>query len=129
MQLKIYEYSFNKDKGRDQALLPHFYYLINPGIVFPLDYSSQRTAIQPLARLRPELVAAYRDFRLDSDSQLLSQAFMTSSLPDEFKRHEDEKVMEACRWMEKGKISELASRLNKLDLLIVDSFSLKTMMK
>lgn len=43
VNLKIYEYNFNKDKSQDQATLPNFYYLINPGIVFPLDFNAQQT--------------------------------------------------------------------------------------
>ena len=42
LHLKIYEYNFKKDKTQDQAFLPHFYYLINPDIVFPLDYLAQK---------------------------------------------------------------------------------------
>jgi hypothetical protein len=82
LHLKIYEYNFKKDKTTDQAVLPHFYYLINPGIVFPLDYIAQAGSRQPLARLRPELVAAYRDVHIGENTQLLTQAFMASSMPE-----------------------------------------------
>lgn len=78
--LKIFEYNFKKDKSQDQATLPNFYYLINPGIVFPLDFTAQKMALQPYARLRPNIVAFYRDYYKGSDPQLMSQAFMISSL-------------------------------------------------
>ena len=41
-RLKIFEYNFKKDKTQDQVTLPNFYYLINPGIVFPIDYNCQK---------------------------------------------------------------------------------------
>jgi len=85
LHLKIYEYNFKKDKTTDQATLPFFYYLINPGIVFPLDFFAQSDVKQPLARLRPELVAAYREAKNGDNTQLLTQAFMKSSMPEEFK--------------------------------------------
>jgi hypothetical protein len=99
LHLKIFEYNFKKDKTQDQATLPHFYYLLNPGIVFPLDYLTQKGNVQQLARLRPELVAAYRDHCIFDNPQLLSQAFMQSSMPTEFKRVEDEKVVNASKWL------------------------------
>jgi hypothetical protein len=80
--LRIFEYNFKKDKSQDSAAtLPNFYYLINPGIVFPLDYIAQKTALQPYARLRPNIVAFYRDYYKGSDPQLMSQAFMLSTSP------------------------------------------------
>lgn len=84
--------------------MPHFYYLINPGIAFPLDYLEQRNGVQPLARLRPELVAAYRDYHIGDSTQLLTQAFMQSSMPLEFQRKEDEKVIKASKWLESSRI-------------------------
>lgn len=38
IHLKIYEYSVKKDKSQDITSLPDFYYLINIGKIFPLDY-------------------------------------------------------------------------------------------
>lgn len=60
--LKVFEYNFKKDKTQDQIILPNFYYLINPGIVFPIDYNFQKSSLNALARLRPEIVAFYRDY-------------------------------------------------------------------
>lgn len=72
ISLKIFEYNYKKDKSQDSAILPNFYYLITPGIVFPLDYIAQKTALQPYARLRPNIVAFYRDYYKGNDPQLMS---------------------------------------------------------
>jgi hypothetical protein len=40
--LKIFEYAAKKDKTQDQAILPNFYYLINPGLIFPVDFNFQK---------------------------------------------------------------------------------------
>lgn len=53
---------------------------------------------------------------------------MTSSMPEAFQKHEDEKVIKASRLVVVLRVKELVSRLNSLDLLIVDSYSIKTMM-
>ncbi len=79
--LKIYEYSFKKDKTQDQITLPNFYYLTNIGMIFPVNYKFQRDQPDYLARLRPEIVAFFRDSCKDENTQLLSQAFMDSTLP------------------------------------------------
>lgn len=47
---------------------------------------------------------------------------------EELKKQEDEKVIKACGFLVKYKIKELIDKLNKVDLLIVDSYSIKTMM-
>lgn len=60
--LKIFEYSGKKDKTQDLVTLPNFYYLINPGVVFPVDYNYQKKSINEMARLRPEIVAFFRDY-------------------------------------------------------------------
>lgn len=60
--LKVFEYNFKKDKTQDQIILPNFYYLLNPGFVFPIDYNFQKSSLNSLARLRPEIVAFYRDY-------------------------------------------------------------------
>ena len=111
------------------AILPNFYYLINPGLLFPLDYNAQNTTPTPLARLRPEIVAFYRDYTKDDSSQLLSQAFLHSSASEDFKRTEDNKVIEASRLVETYWIPLLIDRLDKIELLFVDSYSIKTIMQ
>ena len=59
--MKLCEYNYKKDKSQDQMTLPHFYYLINLGVIFPLDFNFQKAHINENARLRPELVAFFRD--------------------------------------------------------------------
>ena len=85
--LKIFEYNYKKDKSQDSTTLPNFYYLINPGIVFPLDYTAQKIALQPFARLRPNIVAFFRDYYKGDDPQLMSQAFMLSNIPQDTKKY------------------------------------------
>jgi hypothetical protein len=51
--LKVFEYSFKKDKSQDMATLPQFYYLMNIGMIFPLDFNFQMNKINMTARLRP----------------------------------------------------------------------------
>lgn len=87
--LKIYEYTYKKDKSQDQITLPNFYYIINPGIAFPIDFNYQHNDVNLMARLRPELVAFFRDYYKSDTPQLLVQAFMKTSLSEEIKRHED----------------------------------------
>jgi hypothetical protein len=51
--LKIFEYNFKKDRTQDQVILPNFYYLLNPGNVFPIDYNFQKATLNHTAHLRP----------------------------------------------------------------------------
>lgn len=129
LNLKVYEYNYKKDKSQDQITLPNFYYIINPGIVFPVDFNYQKEKINLMARLRPELVAFFRDYYKEEDPQLLVQAFMKSSMPEDFKRHEDEKAIEASRLIQTYKVPELVNQLNYIYLLFVDSFSIKSIMQ
>lgn len=40
--LRIFEYNIKKDNSQDQASLPNFYYLVNVGMVCPLDFNAQQ---------------------------------------------------------------------------------------
>jgi hypothetical protein len=60
--LKMYEYTYKKDKSQDQIILPNFYYIINPGIAFPIDFNYQHKGVDLMSRLRPELVAFFREY-------------------------------------------------------------------
>lgn len=74
-------------------------------------------------------MAFYRDYTKDDNTQLLSQAFLHSSASEDYKRTEDNKVIEASRLIETYWIPLLIDRLNKLELLFVDSYSIKTTMQ
>ena len=54
---------------------------------------------------------------------------MKSSSSEEFKRQEDEKVIAAAEILLKANIQELGMKLNQIELLVLDSFSLKKMME
>lgn len=54
---------------------------------------------------------------------------MKSSSSEEFKRQEDEKVIAAAEILLKANIQELGKKLNQIELLVLDSFSLKKMME
>lgn len=103
--LKMFEYTYKKDKSQDQITLPNFYYIINPGIAFPIDFNYQHEGVDFMARLRPELVAFFRDYYHKSESpQLLVQAFMKTSLSEEARKHEDEKAVEAAQLISNYKV-------------------------
>ena len=54
---------------------------------------------------------------------------MKSTGSEEFKRQEDEKVIAAAEILLKANIQELGMKLNQIELLVLDSFSLKKMME
>jgi len=54
--LKIYEYAAKKDLKSDQNTLMNFYYIVNVGKIFPLDFNFQIKKLNLDSRLRPELI-------------------------------------------------------------------------
>lgn len=127
--LKIFQYTYKKDKSQDQITLPNFHYIINPGIVFPIDINYQHNQGNLMARLRPELVAFFRNYSKLESPQLLAQAFMKTSLSEQIKRNEQKKVGDAAQLIANLKIPELVDMLNSVTLMFVDSYSIKSVLQ
>jgi hypothetical protein len=64
----------------------------------------------------------------EGNTELLTTAFMVSSMSQEQKTLEDDKIVLTSKFIHRSKLPEFVEKLNNVELIIVDSYSLKMYM-